>query len=102
MSADDKVIIGQTHGLDDPESVLIGYLMGVEALRKGKQALMWLTKDGVFVAKQGFADQVEVPGAPPYSTSTRSTSTRVAASTRARCARRPAASRTTHSSRVPR
>ncbi len=64
MSADDKVIIGQTHGLDDPESVLIGYLMGVEALRKGKQALMWLTKDGVFVAKQGFADQVEVPGAP--------------------------------------
>lgn len=64
MASDDKVIIGLTHGLDDPESVLISYLMGVEALRKGKQVLMWLTKDGVRVATPGFADQVEVPGAP--------------------------------------
>jgi uncharacterized protein len=64
MASDDKVVIGLTHGLDDPERVLIGYLMGVEALRKGKQVLMWLTKDGVHVATPGFADQVEVPGAP--------------------------------------
>ena len=39
MAVDDKVVIGQTHGTDDPESVLIGYLMGVEALRKGKQVV---------------------------------------------------------------
>ncbi|MDP9459094.1 MAG: DsrE family protein [Actinomycetota bacterium] len=64
MSADSKVIIGLSHGLDDQESVLISYLMGVEALRKGKQVLMWLTKDGVHVARAGFAEQVEVPGAP--------------------------------------
>jgi predicted peroxiredoxin len=64
MPADDKVIIGLTHGLDDAESVLISYLMGVEALRKGKSVLMWLTKDGVNVATAGFAEQVEVPGAP--------------------------------------
>ena len=64
MASDDKVVIGLTHGLDDPERVLIGYLMGVEALRKGKQVLMWLTKDGVHVATPGFADKVEVPGAP--------------------------------------
>jgi predicted peroxiredoxin len=64
MSADSKVIIGLTHGLDDPESVLISYLMGVEALRKDKEVLMWLTKDGVHVATAGFAEQVEVPGAP--------------------------------------
>jgi predicted peroxiredoxin len=64
VAVDDKVVIGQTHGLDDPESVLIGYLMGVEALRKGKQAVMWLTKDGVHVATEGFAATVEVPGAP--------------------------------------
>jgi predicted peroxiredoxin len=64
MAADDKVIIGLTHGLDDPESVLISYLMGVEALRKGKQVLMWLTKDGVHVATDGFAAQVDVPDAP--------------------------------------
>lgn len=64
MASDDKVIIGLTHALDDPESVLISYLMGVEALRKGKQVLLWLTKDGVHVATEGFAAGVTVPDAP--------------------------------------
>lgn len=64
MAADDKVVIGQTHGSDDAESVLVGYLLGVEALRAGKQALMWLTKDGVHVAREGFSREVEVEGAP--------------------------------------
>ena len=67
MAADDKVIIGLTHGLEDQESILIAYLMGVEALRKGKQALMWLTKEGVHVATAGFAEKVEVPDAPDVS-----------------------------------
>ena len=64
MATDDKVVIGQTHGTNDPEAVLIGYLLGVEALRAGKQALMWLTKDGVHVATTGYADAITVPGAP--------------------------------------
>ena len=64
MAVDDKVVIGQTHAGDDPESVLVGYLLGVEALRAGKQALMWLTKDGVYLATNGFADGLVVPDAP--------------------------------------
>jgi predicted peroxiredoxin len=64
MAADDKVVIGLTHGTDDPERVLIAYLMGVEALRAGKEALMWLTQDGVHVATPGYASQVVVPDAP--------------------------------------
>ena len=64
MSADDKVVIGQTHGTNDPEAVLIGYLIGVESLRAGKQALMWLTKDGVHVATKGYVEGISVPGAP--------------------------------------
>ena len=64
MAADDKVLIGLTHGADDPENVLISYLMGVEGLRAGKQALMFLTKDGVNVATKGFAETVTVDGAP--------------------------------------
>jgi len=64
MAADDKVVIGQTHGQEDAEAVLVGYIIGVEALRAGKQALMWLTKDGVHVATNGFADTITVPGAP--------------------------------------
>ena len=65
MAADDKVVIGQTHGSDDPEAVLIGYLLGVEALRADKQVVMWLTKDGIHVATEGYADGLSVPGAPP-------------------------------------
>lgn len=64
MASDDKVLIGQTHAIDDPESVLIGYLMGVEALRKDKQVVMWLTKDAVHLATSGYAANIEVPGAP--------------------------------------
>ncbi|MGH9184352.1 MAG: DsrE family protein [Acidimicrobiales bacterium] len=64
MASDDKVVIALTHGDDDAESVLIGYLLGVEARRAGKEALMWLTKDGVFVATEGFASKIEVPNAP--------------------------------------
>jgi len=64
MAADDKVVIGLTHADDDVESVLISYLLGVEALRAGKEALMFLTKDGINVGTEGFAGTVEVPGAP--------------------------------------
>ena len=64
MAADDKVVLGLTHADDDAESVLICYLLGVEALRAGKQALMWLTKDGIKVATDGFAATVNVPNAP--------------------------------------
>jgi len=63
-TADQKVLIGLTHGADEPENVLIAYLMGVEALRADKEAVMWLTKDGINVAIDGFAEGVEVPGAP--------------------------------------
>lgn len=64
MAADDKVVIGLVHADDDAESVLVSYLLGVEALRAGKEALMWLTKDGIKVATDGFADTVDVPNAP--------------------------------------
>ncbi len=63
-AADEKVLVGLTHGADEPENVLIAYLMGVEALRAGKESVMWLTKDGIDVAIDGFADSLEVPGAP--------------------------------------
>jgi predicted peroxiredoxin len=64
MANDDRVLIGLTHAEDDPESVLVAYLMGVEALRAGKDALLWLTKDGVAIATDGVIDKVSVPGAP--------------------------------------
>lgn len=61
---DSKVLICLNHGAEEPENVLIAYLIGVEALRAGKQALMFLTKDGIHAATPGFAEKIEVPGAP--------------------------------------
>lgn len=64
MRTDDKVLIGLTHADDEPENVLIAYIIGVEALRADKQAALWLTKDGVHVARDGYVDDVVVDGAP--------------------------------------
>jgi predicted peroxiredoxin len=61
---DSKVLVCLTHGAEEPENVLIAYLVGVEALRAGKQALMFLTKDAIHVATPGFSKTIEVPGAP--------------------------------------
>ena len=61
---DQKVLVGLSHGASEPENVLIAYLMGVEALRAGKDAVMWLTKDGVDIAVAGAADAISVPDAP--------------------------------------
>jgi len=61
---DSKVLICLNHGAEEPENVLIAYLFGVESLRAGKQAVMFLTKDAVHVATPGFVDKIDVPGAP--------------------------------------
>ncbi len=63
-TADSKVLICLNHGAEEPENVLIAYLVGVEALRAGKEAVMFLTKDAIYVATPGFAEKIEVPGAP--------------------------------------
>lgn len=61
---DGKVLVCLNHGAEEPENVLIAYLLGVEALRAGKQAVMFLTKDAIHIATTGFAATIEVPGAP--------------------------------------
>ena len=38
MAADDKVVIGLTHAGEDPESVLICFLLGVEGATWGRGA----------------------------------------------------------------
>jgi predicted peroxiredoxin len=61
---DAKVLICLNHGAEDPESVLIAYLVGVESLRAQKDALMFLTKDAIHIATKGVADTIDVAGAP--------------------------------------
>jgi predicted peroxiredoxin len=62
--SDSKVLICLNHGAEDAESVLISYLVGVESLRAGKDAVMFLTKNAVHVATPGFAETIDVPDAP--------------------------------------
>ncbi|HEX9257960.1 MAG TPA: DsrE family protein [Acidimicrobiales bacterium] len=64
QASDRKVLVCLNHGADQPENVLVAYLAGVEALRAGKQVVMFLTRDGVHVATQGFASTIQVPDAP--------------------------------------
>ncbi len=61
---DSKVLICLNHGAEEAENILIAYLVGVESLRAGKEAVMFLTKDAVFAATPGFAATIDVPGAP--------------------------------------
>ncbi len=63
-SPDSKVLVCLNHGDEDAENVLTAYLVGVEALRAGKEAVMFLTKNGVYVATPGYSDKIDVPGAP--------------------------------------
>jgi predicted peroxiredoxin len=44
--------------------VLIAYLVGVEAVRAGKEALMFLTKDAIHLATKGNAATIHVADAP--------------------------------------
>jgi predicted peroxiredoxin len=61
---DTKVLVCLNSGAEEPESVLIAFLVGVEALRAGKEAVMFLTRDAIYAATPGFAEKVDVPGAP--------------------------------------
>ena len=65
-TGDNRVVVGLSSGPADTEDVLIAYLVGVEALRAGKEAVMFLTKDAVRLAVDGRIDggAVDHPGAP--------------------------------------
>ena len=64
MATDDKILINLSNGGNHAEAVLTSYLCGVEALRAGKQSVMFLTMDGVYAGEKGFADTIEIPDAP--------------------------------------
>ena len=58
----DKVVINLAAGLEDPERVTVAFLTGGAAAAKGKQVVMFLTKDAVRVALPGYAEGVACDG----------------------------------------
>jgi predicted peroxiredoxin len=65
MADGERVIVGCTHGEEDPDRVVVAYLTAGAALDKGKDVVMWLTAEGVRLALRGYADRIRVGMEPP-------------------------------------
>jgi len=60
-----KVVVNLSTGLEDPELVMIAFLVADAALEQGKQVAMFLTKEAVRLALPGVAVGVACDGCPP-------------------------------------
>lgn len=65
MSTNGKVVINLTTGHEDADKVTIAFLVATAALAKGKQVVMFLTKEAVRLGLPGYAEAIESAGAPP-------------------------------------
>lgn len=65
MAGNGRVIVGCTHGEDDPDHVAVAYLTAGAALDQGKDVVMWLTVEGVRLALAGYADRIREGQEPP-------------------------------------
>jgi predicted peroxiredoxin len=65
MAEAPKVVVNLATGMDDPERVLVAFLVGGAALEQGKQVAMFLTKDAVRLGLPGHAEGVACEGCPP-------------------------------------
>ncbi len=60
-----KVVINLATGMEDPERVLVAFLIGQAATTQGKEVAMFLTKDAVYLALPDHATGVACDGCPP-------------------------------------
>jgi uncharacterized protein len=65
MATNDRVIVGCSHGEEDPDAVVVSYLTAGAALDQGKQVVLWLTSDGVRLALRGYVDPIRAGMEPP-------------------------------------
>jgi predicted peroxiredoxin len=62
-----RVIVGCSHGNEDPDAVVVSYLVAGAALDQGKDVVLWLTSDGVRLGLDGYADEIRADKEPPVS-----------------------------------
>ena len=60
-----RAAISLTTGLEDPEKVTVAFLVAVGAAETGRDTMMFLTKEAVRLATDGFAIGVACEGCPP-------------------------------------
>lgn len=65
MAGNGRVIVGCSHGEEDPDAVVVSYLTAGAALDQGKDVVMWLTSNGVRLGLRGYADGIRVGQEPP-------------------------------------
>jgi predicted peroxiredoxin len=65
MANNGRVIVGCTHGDEDPDRVVVSYLTAGAALDQGKQVVMWLSSEGVRLALRGYVDPIRAAADPP-------------------------------------
>jgi uncharacterized protein len=64
MAGNGRVIVGCSHGEEDPDAVAVAYLTAGAALDKGKDVVMWLTSDGVRLGLDGYTNQIRTDREP--------------------------------------
>lgn len=65
MAGNGKVIVGCTHGEENPDAVVVSYLTAGAALDQGKEVVMWLTSEGVRLALDGYVEPIRKDQDPP-------------------------------------
>jgi len=65
MATNGRVIVGCSHGEEDPHRVVVAYLTASAALDQGKDVVMWLTSEGVRLALDGYVDPIRAAQEPP-------------------------------------
>ena len=65
MADNARVVVGCSHGEDNPDGVAVAYLTAGAALDQGREVVLWLTSDGVRLALQGYADGIRTDKDPP-------------------------------------
>jgi predicted peroxiredoxin len=65
MASNNRVIVGCSHGEENPDGVVVSYLTAGAALDQGKEVVMWLTSNGVRLALRGYVDPIREGQDPP-------------------------------------
>ena len=60
-----KVLVNLATGLEDPERVMVAFLVATAALDQGKEVVVWTTKDAVRLGLPGEAAGEACEGCPP-------------------------------------
>jgi predicted peroxiredoxin len=60
-----KAVVSLATGLEDPETVMVAFLVAVGAAETGRESLMFLTKEAVRLAVPGTAIGTACDGCPP-------------------------------------